>query len=92
MTNNRFTRAFLSIDDKIQEQKSFSLLMVTKFTMYWNSNAQENWTKNASFVAASAKETIEFSKSHIEYLMRKDFNSKDQDINASGSGSSVFLI
>ena len=39
MTNNMFTRAFLSIDDKIQEQKSFSLLMVTKFTMYWNSNA-----------------------------------------------------
>lgn len=39
MTNNRFTKTFLNIDDKIQEQKSFSLLLVTKFAMYWKSNA-----------------------------------------------------
>jgi vacuolar protein sorting-associated protein 13A/C len=46
MTNNRFQKAFLNIDDKLQEQKSFSLLLVSKFAMYWNSNAQDNWTKN----------------------------------------------
>jgi hypothetical protein len=54
MTNNRFNKAFLNIDDKIQEQKSFSLLMVTKFSMYWNSNAQDNWTKNERFASANA--------------------------------------
>jgi hypothetical protein len=84
MTNNRFVKAFLNIDDKLQEQKSFSLLNLTKFTMYWNSNAQENWTKNESFVVASAKETIEFSRSHIDHLMRKHFNSR-QDINGGSS-------
>lgn len=39
MTNNRFVRAFLNIDDKLQEQRSFSMLKVLKLAVYWNSNA-----------------------------------------------------
>lgn len=50
MTNNRFVRAFLNIDDKLQEQRSFSMLKILKLAMYWNSNAQENWTKNREFL------------------------------------------
>jgi hypothetical protein len=49
MTNNRFVRAFLNIDDKLQEQRSFSMMKVLKFAMYWNSNAQDNWTKSREF-------------------------------------------
>lgn len=78
MTNNRFTKAFLNIDDKIQEQKSFSLLLVTKFAMYWNSNAQDNWTQNDRFVTLNAKDTIDFSKRHVDNLMRKHYNSKQE--------------
>jgi len=70
MTNNRFQRAFLNIDDKIQEQKSFSMLQITKLAMYWNSNAQENWTKNSEFNTLTAQGTINFSKRYTENLMR----------------------
>jgi hypothetical protein len=73
MTNNRFQRAFLNIDDKIQEQKSFSMLQITKLAAYWNSNAQENWTKNAEFKNLSAQATINFSKRYTENLMRAHY-------------------
>jgi hypothetical protein len=61
--------------------------MVTKFAMYWNSNAQDNWTKNERFVSANALDTIEFSKSHINNLMRKHYTSKQENTNLS-----VFLV
>jgi vacuolar protein sorting-associated protein 13A/C len=89
MTNNRFAKAFLNIDDKIQEQKSFSLLLVTKFAMYWNSNAQDNWTKNKEFINLTAQGTIDFSKRHTDNLMRKHFANKN-DFNNNNTG--VFLI
>ena len=54
MTNNRYRQAFLNIDDKMQEQKSFSMLTVRKFAAYWNSNAQDNWTKNVEFINLTA--------------------------------------
>jgi len=41
MTNNKFEAEFLNIDDKKQEQKSFSMLEVKKLGLYWNSNAKE---------------------------------------------------
>ena len=62
MTNNRYQRTFINLDDKIQEQKSFSMLKVRRFAMYWNSNAQDNWTKNKNFINLHAKDTIDFSK------------------------------
>lgn len=89
MTNNRFAKAFLNIDDKIQEQKSFSLLLVTKFAMYWNSNAQVNWTNNKEFVNLTAQDTIDFSKRHTDNLMRKHFANKN-DFNSNNTG--VFLV
>lgn len=92
MTNNRFARAFLNIDDKIQEQKSFSLLLVTKFALYWNSNAQDNWTKNERFIGSNAKETMAFSKSHTDNLMRKHFNNKQEGGSAGNMGGGVFLV
>ena len=87
MTNNRYVRTFLNIDDKIREQKSFSMLVIRKLAMYWNSNAQDNWTKNREFINLTAQGTIDFSKKHIDYLMRRH-NSHKQDFN----NSSVFLI
>ena len=87
MTNNRFVRAFLNIDDKLQEKRSFSMLKILKFAMYWNSNAQDNWTKSREFIHLAAQGTIAFSKNHIEILMSKH-NASKQDYNY----SSVFLI
>ena len=87
MTNNRYKQTFLNIDDKIQEQKSFSMLSIRKFAVYWNSNAQDNWTKNVEFINLTAQGTIDFSKKHIDILMRKH-NSNKQDYNY----SSVFLV
>jgi len=74
MTNNRFQRTFLDINDKIQEKRSFALLTVTKFAMYWNSNAQDNWTKNKEFINLTAQKTLDFSKRHTDNLMRKHHN------------------
>jgi hypothetical protein len=53
-TNNNFERVFIDIDKKKQEQKSFSMLEVNQFAVYWNSNAPENWTKNKEFHNATA--------------------------------------
>ena len=87
MTNNRFVRAFLNIDDKLQERRSFSMLKILKLAMYWNSNAQDNWTKSREFIHLGAPGTIAFSKNHIEILMSKH-NASKQDYNY----SSVFLM
>ena len=99
MTNNRFVRAFLNLDDKIREQRSFSLLKLRKFAIYWNSNAQDNWTKNREFINLGAKGTIAFSKNHIEILMRKHNSTRVDNLgNSIGSQpsdhqpSSVFLV
>ena len=87
MTNNRFVRAFLNIDDKLQEQRSFSMLKILKLAMYWNSNAQDNWTKSREFIYLGAQGTISFSKNHMEILMSKH-NASKQELNL----SNVFLI
>lgn len=76
MTNNRFVRAFLNIDDKLQEQRSFSMLKILKLAAYWNSNAQDNWTKSREFIYQGAQGTIAFSRSHMEILMSKHNASK----------------
>ena len=73
MTNNRFSRTFIDIDDKMQEQKSFAMLTVSKLAVYWNSNAQDNWTKNREFINLSSQGTIDFSKRHTDNMMRKHF-------------------
>jgi|LauGreDrversion4_2_1035121.scaffolds.fasta_scaffold07739_10 hypothetical protein len=39
MTNNNFERVFINIDDKKQEQRSFSMLEIKQVAVYWNSNA-----------------------------------------------------
>lgn len=43
-TNNRFERVFLDIDDRKRENRSFSMLSIKQFAMYWNTNVHENWT------------------------------------------------
>ena len=63
------------------------MMKVLKFAMYWNSNAQDNWTKSREFIHLAAQGTIAFSKNHIEILMSKH-NASKQDYNY----SSVFLI
>lgn len=87
MTNNRFSRAFLNIDDKISEQKSFSMLIINKFAMYWNSDAQENWTKSKDFGDLKAARVISFSKKHMENLLMNHHNKKHDYTH-----NSVFLI
>ena len=87
MTNNRFVRTFLNIDHKLQEQRSFSMLKILKMAMYWNSNAQDNWTKSREFIHLAAQGTIAFSKNHMEILMSKHSANK-QDYNH----SNVFLM
>lgn len=71
MTNNRYEKVFINIDDKKQEQKSFAMLEIKQLAVYWNSNAQENWTNNKEFVNLSALKTIDFSKKFTENLKRK---------------------
>jgi hypothetical protein len=44
--------------------------------MYWNSNAQENWSKNAEFYTLSAQGTINFSKRYSDNLMRNHHANK----------------
>ena len=91
MTNNRFKRAFLSLDDKHQEQKSFSLLSFFGFAMYWNSNAQDNWTCSQRFINFNATDIIKFSRAHMSNLMSKHFQDK-QEADYAGNLNSVFLI
>jgi len=52
------------------------MLQLTKLAMYWNSNAQENWTKNNDFCSLNAQGTINFSKRYTENLMRNHFASR----------------
>ena len=52
------------------------MLKIKKFAMYWNSNAQDNWTKNREFINLTAQGTIDFSKKHIDILMRKHNSNK----------------
>jgi hypothetical protein len=93
MTDKNFHRIFLNIDDKIQQGKSFSMLKIDEFAVYWSSAHAErggdmtNWSINKEFVALKANDTIEFSKRHTENLKRKYYNQR-QDNNQ----SSVFLI
>ena len=54
MTNSNYERVFINIDDKKQEQRSFSMLELKQLAIYWNSNAQENWTKNKEFMNLNA--------------------------------------
>jgi hypothetical protein len=63
------------------------MLKVRKFATYWKSNAHDNWTKNNEFINLNAQDTIDFSKKHIDVLLRKH-NASKQDFNY----SSVFLI
>ena len=70
-TNNRFERVFLNIDDRKKENRSFKLLEIKQFAMYWNTGVFENWTQNSEFVNLDCLKTIDFSKKYVENLKRK---------------------
>lgn len=70
-TNNRFERVFLDIDDKKRENRSFSMLSIKQFAMYWNTNVHENWTQNTEFLDLECQRTIDFSKKYVENLKHK---------------------
>ena len=71
VTNNNFERVFINIDDKKQEQKSFSMLEIKQIALYWNSNAGENWTKNPEFKTFPAQKVIDFSKKYTENMKKR---------------------
>ena len=64
------------------------MLKMLKLAMYWNSNAQDNWTKNREFLHQGAQDTIAFSKNYYENFLMRKHNASKQDFNF----SSVFLI
>ena len=70
-TNNRFERVFLNIDDKKNEKRSFSMLEIKQLALYWNTNAQDNWTSNSEFVNLDCLRMIDYSKKYVENLKRK---------------------
>ena len=51
MTNSNFQRTFINIDDKRQEQKSYSMLEIQSLALYWNSDAKESWYKSKDFMS-----------------------------------------
>lgn len=60
MTDKRYNRVFLNVDDKIRHGKSFSMLVINEFAVYWNSRQLDtggdkiNWTANTEFLALNA--------------------------------------
>lgn len=71
VTNNNFERVFINIDDKKQEQKSFSMLEVKQISVYWKSSELENWSKSKEFANISAQKLIEHSKRFTETLKKR---------------------
>lgn len=70
-TNSKFERVFINIDDKKREKRSFKMLEIKRFALYWNSNSHENWSKNSEFLSLDSHQLIEFSKNYVDNLNRK---------------------
>jgi hypothetical protein len=71
VTNNLFERVFINLDDKKQEQRSFSMLEIKQVGLYWNSAAQDNWSKSKEFGSSSAQKLIDFSRKYVETLKKR---------------------
>ena len=71
MTNNNFERTFINIDDKRQEQRSFSMLDIQDLAMYWNQTAFENWACNKELMAFTPQRYIDHSKKFVAQLKKK---------------------
>ena len=79
MTNNNFERTFINIDDKRQEQRSYSMLDIQDLAVYWNQTAYENWSYNKELMAFTPPRYIDHSKKFVAQLKKK-FNLFQQNL------------
>lgn len=69
ITNRKFDQdKFVSKDEKLQENKTFSQLAFKGLALYWISRDFEWWNLNPAIMSLDLEAFIEFSKSHISVL------------------------
>lgn len=63
------------------------MLEIKQLAVYWNSNAQDNWSKNKEFTNLSGQKLIDYSKKFTEQL-KKRYHQFQQNL----STNSVYLL
>lgn len=51
--------------------RSFGLLEIKQFAMYWNTNAHDNWSCNSEFLNLDCLKMIDYSQKYVDNLKRK---------------------